>query len=119
MSVTRVLALALLAAALPLGCSKKHGGGGAPPPPAPPPFNIARGFNDEVLAVAAAADASGDIYLGGTFACFGSTKAGSIIRLNANGTVDGAFATGTGFNGPVHAILALGNGDIVVGGIFS
>ncbi|MEJ2622790.1 MAG: delta-60 repeat domain-containing protein [Candidatus Thiodiazotropha sp.] len=44
-----------------------------------------------------------------------------IIRLNSDGTVDTAFAVGSGFNAPVNTLsLATdGSGDLYVGGAFT
>ncbi|HZH86388.1 MAG TPA: T9SS type A sorting domain-containing protein [Brumimicrobium sp.] len=40
----------------------------------------------------------------------------AIIRLNANGTHDSTFNTGTGFNNAVHSIIVQNNGKIIVQG---
>ncbi|MEJ0001875.1 MAG: peptidoglycan-binding protein [bacterium] len=62
----------------------------------------------------------GKILVGGSFTLYGSTTANRIIRLNADGSVDGSFNPGTGFgNNIVSSIAVDGNGKILVGGSFT
>jgi len=55
---------------------------------------------------------TGDIYLGGTFG-------GRIIRLNSDGSVDGVFSIGAGFDADVTSIALGTMEDIYVGGEFT
>lgn len=84
-------------------------------------FDICYGFSYPVWTVAPAADASGDIYVGGQFAYFDGYWVNGIVRLNANGTIDPGFNMGSGFNGTVLDIRPAtdGSGDIYVGGLFT
>lgn len=69
----------------------------------------------------------GKIIVGGAFTLFadagaaGLSSRNRLVRLNADGTLDTAFATntGTGFNGTVRAIALQSDGKIVVGGDFN
>ena len=81
-------------------------------------FNRAREFNSTVLSLSPATDGSGDVYVGGSFTTYNSSGSNRIIRLNSDGTVDTAFAVGTGFNSTVRTISAAtdGSGDVYVGG---
>ena len=81
--------------------------------------NQAPAFNNTVLSMAPATDGSGDVYVGGDFTAYSGAQAIRIVRLNANGTVDGAFATGFGFNGMVRTIALAGSGNVYVGGDFT
>lgn len=86
-------------------------------------FNKARGFSYTVRTTTPANDGSGDTYVGGDFLSYSDNKAGRLIRLNADGTVDKNFDTfsGNGFNKIVNIITATtdGSGDIYVGGDFT
>jgi uncharacterized delta-60 repeat protein len=56
----------------------------------------------------------------GNFANFNSVARGAVVRLNASGTEDAAFATatGTGFNTTTYSI-GYQNGSLVIGGAFT
>src|SRR6185503_4472985 len=84
-------------------------------------FATGTGFNNAVYSIAPAGDRSGDLYVGGSFTNYNGTPANDLVRLNADGTVDQAFATGTGFNNTVHSIAPAGDGsgDLYVGGSFT
>ena len=79
--------------------------------------NFFASLNGSVRAVAVQTD--GKIVVGGTFTLAGGAARASLARLHTNGALDTAFGIGTGFNGPVHAVLALDDGRIVAGGSFS
>ncbi|MHC4606082.1 MAG: hypothetical protein ACYTAF_04020 [Planctomycetota bacterium] len=84
-------------------------------------FATGTGFWGDVNAIAPAGDGTGDIYVGGAFTSYNGTASSKIIRLNSDGTVDAAFAIGTGFDGTVRAIAPVGDGtgDLHVGGEFT
>lgn len=42
-----------------------------------------------------------------------------LVRLNTNGSIEQAFITGTGFNGPVLCLALQADGKILVGGAFT
>ena len=84
-------------------------------------FVTGTGFNNTVYSIAPAGDGSGELYVGGSFASYNGTPANDLLRLNANGMMDAAFATGAGFNDTVFSIAPAGDGsgDLFVGGQFT
>jgi len=63
---------------------------------------------------------SGLIVIAGPFSTYNGTSAKMIARLNTDGTLDGTFASGTGFTGTAMWRLALQSDDkIMAGGFFS
>jgi len=64
-------------------------------------------------------DSSGGIYIGGAFTSYNSVTSNRIIKLNSDGTVDGTFNAGSGFNGNVRTIRIDSSGGIYVGGDFT
>ena len=61
----------------------------------------------------------GKILVGGDFTSYNGTAANCIIRLNSNGSVDGTFVYGTGFDSlSVNSITTQSDGKILVGGQF-
>ena len=70
------------------------------------------GSENAVRTVARATDGSNDVYVGGDFS-------GGILRLNGDGTLDGGFSVGAGFNGRVTSIAPQADGDVYVGGNFT
>ncbi|WP_341900675.1 T9SS type A sorting domain-containing protein [Fluviicola taffensis] len=62
----------------------------------------------------------GKILIGGHFnEVDGTIINNPVIRLNPNGSIDGTFTIGSGYNGMVRAIRVLPNGKILVGGNFT
>lgn len=59
---------------------------------------------------------NGKILIGGDFNFYGGNITGNFARLNSNGSFDGSFNIGSGFNNPVHTILIDSFSEIVVGG---
>jgi chitodextrinase len=53
----------------------------------PPSFTKAKGFDSDVYTIAPAVDGSGDLYVGGEFATYGTTIVDRIAKLINNGTV--------------------------------
>jgi uncharacterized delta-60 repeat protein len=80
-------------------------------------FNIGSGFDNTVQAITIQPD--GKILIGGLFTSYNGTTANRIIRLNTDGSIDGTFVYGTGFNSDVEQIRVQSNGFIVICGIFS
>lgn len=80
-------------------------------------FNPGQGANAPVWAVAVA---SGDkIYIAGEFTSVNNQPRPYVARLNADGSLDPAFAPAVGPNGPVYA-LAVATGDkLFIGGEFT
>lgn len=83
-------------------------------------FETGTGFNQRVITVLAATDGSGDVYVGGEFTVYNGKTVNRIVRLNADGSIDNGFNTGTGFDHIVNDIVSAndGSGDIYVGGHF-
>ncbi|MFH0865697.1 MAG: delta-60 repeat domain-containing protein, partial [Bacteroidota bacterium] len=61
----------------------------------------------------------GKIIIGGNFNYYNGTAMNRIARLNADGSLDGAFNVGTGANGVVETISIQSDGKIIIGGGFS
>jgi uncharacterized delta-60 repeat protein len=81
-------------------------------------FVTGSGFNDNISALAI--QSNGRILLGGVFTTYNGMSANRIVRLNASGSVDVSFTSGTGFsNSGVNVIKVVANGSIMVGGSFS
>jgi len=76
------------------------------------------GFSLQVHAVAVQSD--GKIIVGGNFTTLDGATANRIARLNADGTPDTTFTTGTGtgFDRGVYAVAVQSDGKIIVGGEF-
>ena len=75
------------------------------------------GFDSIVISIAI--QSNGSILVGGAFTDYNGTGANYIILLNSNGSIDGSFIYGTGFNDAVYSISIQSNGAIVVGGRFT
>ncbi|UWY29086.1 T9SS sorting signal type C domain-containing protein [Flavobacterium sp. TR2] len=81
-------------------------------------FKCEKGFNDDVNAIALQSD--GKMVVGGNFTAFNDGMANRLIRLNADGTRDESFLTGTGFSKEgVQTIKINSSGDVMVGGSFT
>jgi uncharacterized delta-60 repeat protein len=80
-------------------------------------FISGTGFSSIVNTISKQSD--GKILLGGTFSDYNGTLAGSIIRLNIDGSIDTSFITGTGFDYPsINSISIQSDGKALVGGTF-
>ena len=80
-------------------------------------FNTGAEFNNGVYSIAVQTD--GKILVGGSFTKYNGISENRIIRLNADGTKDTSFTTGTGFNNNVLSITLQTDGKILVGGSFT
>lgn len=63
--------------------------------------------------------ADGRIVAGGNFTTFNGESRNRLVFLNADGSFDTSSNIGTGFNGPVTALLEAPDGKILVAGSFS
>ena len=61
----------------------------------------------------------GKILIGGEFTSYNGTSINRIARLNANGSLDSSFNTGTGANNLVGTIAIQPDGKILLGGNFT
>lgn len=81
-------------------------------------FNAGTGFNDAARTLAIQMD--GKILVGGDFTTYNEAEANRIVRLNANGSIDNSFNSGTGFSDSgVHVIKLDSIGTIMIGGSFN
>lgn len=78
--------------------------------------NSGTGFDFVVYALAIQTD--GKIIAVGAFNNYNGTSANSIIRLNTDGTIDGTFNYGIGFDNPANYVVIQSDGKILVGGTF-
>ncbi|MCX6198313.1 MAG: T9SS type A sorting domain-containing protein [Bacteroidetes bacterium] len=79
-------------------------------------FAIGSGADDHVNVVVRQPD--GKYIIGGDFIQFNGQTKNRLARLNADGSTDATFNTGTGFNGSVYAICLQPDGKILMGGTF-
>jgi uncharacterized delta-60 repeat protein len=80
-------------------------------------FNVGSGFDNTVKDLAIQSD--GKIVVVGDFSNYNATPSEKIIRLNDDGTIDGTFTIGTGFDNSVAGVKIQSDGKIVVVGNFS
>lgn len=80
-------------------------------------FNVGNGASSGVYALAVQPD--GKILAGGNFTTINSVARNRIARLNTNGSVDTAFAPGSGANNKVSAIAIQPDNKLVLGGEFT
>jgi uncharacterized delta-60 repeat protein len=76
------------------------------------------GLNGTVASIAVVAS-NGSIIVGGDFSSYNGTSRKSIVRLNADGTLDETFDPGTGFNSYVRTIAIQSDEKIIAGGGFT
>jgi uncharacterized delta-60 repeat protein len=80
-------------------------------------FITGDGFDDTVFTIALQPD--GKILVGGSFSSYDGEDSSYIIRLNSDGTIDGTFNIGNGFDNGVTSIQLQSDGKILVGGGFT
>lgn len=90
-----------------------------------PDGSLDNSFNNEfatgyIAIYTVAIQDDGKILAGGTGAFFssGGPTIKNFIRLNADGTIDNSFDTGSGFDELVETIIPLNNGKVLIGGDF-
>ena len=59
------------------------------------------------------------IIVGGTVTLYGNNVVPRILRLNANGSFDNSFNSGTGANNTIYEIVTLENDKILIAGLFT
>jgi len=79
-------------------------------------FLTGTAFDADVLTLSR--QTNGKILAGGSFTVYNGTAANHILRLNADGTNDATFATGTGNNDAVRAIAIQSDRKIIAAGQF-
>jgi uncharacterized delta-60 repeat protein len=80
-------------------------------------FNPGMGANSFVNTIALQPD--GKVIIAGAFSSFDGMPRNHIVRLNADGTMDGSFTVGTGANEMIQTIALQPDGKIVIGGWFT
>jgi|GEM_PF-7068581 len=81
-------------------------------------FNFSTGLNGQIDTIARQPD--GKILFGGSFEpTTQRPEYNHIARLNADGSFDTGFSTGTGTNGTVNALNSLPDGRLLIGGSFT
>ena len=80
-------------------------------------FITGNAFNSYILSIAL--QNNGKIIIGGAFTVYNGETENRLVRLNADGTKDTSFTTGTGFETAVYCSLSVQNDEkILVGGQF-
>ena len=80
-------------------------------------FNVGSGPNNEIENITTQPD--GKILIGGRFTIFNGSVCGYITRLNADGSIDATFNTGSGFDYFVYSIVNQSDGKLLIGGHFT
>lgn len=78
---------------------------------------FAPSFGGAVNCVALQPD--GKILVGGAFTTVNGLDRKRLVRLDRDGSVDQSFIIGSGFDGPVNAVVVTLAGDVIVGGQFT
>lgn len=81
-----------------------------------PAFHTGTGPDKVVNTISVQTD--GKILIGGYFTAYNGTAINYMARLNADGTLDTTFNTGTGTNNYVQTIALQKDGRIIIGGAF-
>ncbi len=80
-------------------------------------FNPGTGANATVRSIVIQSD--GKILIGGDFTSYNGTTQNRIARLNADGTLDATFDTGTGVDNTISRIAIQSDGKILICGSFT
>jgi len=80
-------------------------------------FNSGTGVGNTVEAITLQPD--GKIIIGGSFATYNGISSNRIARLNADGTLDSSFNSGTGANNTIFSSAIQPDGKIIIGGGFT
>lgn len=84
-------------------------------------FNTGTGFsrNGGLSIRAITLQPDGKVIVGGSFSLFNGTSRNCLVRLNADGSLDNTFITGTGPNWNVNTVAVQTDGKILIGGEFT
>ena len=80
---------------------------------------LASAYANNTIAAIAVQPLDGKVLIGGSFTIVNGVTRNRIARLNADGSLDGSFNPGSGFNNTVHSIDVQPNSRILVGGDFT
>jgi uncharacterized delta-60 repeat protein len=78
-------------------------------------FDSSIGADSDVYALAVQSD--GRIVLCGAFTAYNGTARNRVARLNADGTLDGAFDSSSGANTDLYSLAVQGGGRVIIGGM--
>ena len=79
--------------------------------------NIGMGANDDVEGIGVLEN--GKILIGGDFGRFNGQNYKKLVLLNEDGTIDGSFTVGSGFNREVEVVKIIDNNTFITGGEFT
>ena len=79
-------------------------------------FNPGSGLNGTIFSIALQSD--GRVVVGGDFTAVNGENRNRIVRLNADGSLDSGFNSGTGPDGTVRSLALQSDGDILISGEF-
>ena len=79
---------------------------------------VGTGANGRLEAIAVQ-PTDGKVLIGGWFTAYNGTACNRIARLNTNGTLDIAFDSGAGPDGPVFSLALQSDGKVLIGGNFT
>lgn len=80
-------------------------------------FQVGTAFNNSVSKILV--DNNNRIYVIGEFTSFNSVNRNRIVRLTSDGSMDGNFNPGTGFNNTTNDIVLQDDDKLIVGGSFT
>lgn len=80
-------------------------------------FTVGTGFNNSVTSMISLPNDK--CFIGGSFTSYKGNTANRLIKLNADGSIDNDFQTGTGFNNVVNSLTLLPDGMLLVGGVYT
>lgn len=80
-------------------------------------FNPGSGFNEPVHSIAIQPD--GKAIIAGDFTSYNGTVRNRILRLDADGSLDSGFNTGSGASSTVRSLALQADGKVLIGGDFS
>jgi uncharacterized delta-60 repeat protein len=83
-------------------------------------FDIGNGANGGIGGFGGIAlQSDGKAIIGGDFTQYNFTNINRIARVNTNGSIDGTFVVGTGFNSSVISVVSSSGNSVIVGGAFT
>ena len=77
------------------------------------------GFNHNSSVLALGIQSDGKIYAGGSFTSFNGDPQIRLVRLNVDGSFDGSFDVGEGFNNTVNGLVVQSDDKVIVVGNFT
>jgi len=81
-------------------------------------YSFDTGLGADAIIEAILIQSDGKVLLGGRFDTFNGLPYSRLVRLHANGSIDGGFSVGAGFDKNVYTLDKQNDGKIIVGGSF-